>query len=267
MRTCQNTYYGWDSMKQTLLILAALLFISFKSFAAFDNNHSAWDSILKNYTKENDGQVYVNYKALIKNKEELNRYLSQLSSVSRSDFDSFSNHQKLAFWINSYNAFTVKLVVDNYPIKSIRELGNGVFQLGPWRDEFINLFGEKFSLDDIEHNIIRKQFDEPRIHFAVNCASLSCPSLMREAFVGERLNEQLDSAAKFFLNNTSKNYVKDNILYVSKIFKWYGEDFVQKYGSVLNFVKQKIDLPDKKYEIKFNDYDWKLNEFENIVNN
>ena len=116
------------------------------------------------------------------------------------------------------------------------------------------------SLDDIEHETIRKNFDEPRIHFAVNCASISCPSLLQEAFTASKLETQLEKATRHFLTNSDKNEVKDNTLYLSKIFQWYGDDFNQKYDGFKSFVIKTLSLPQKDYKVEFKEYDWNLNE-------
>lgn len=235
--------------------------ISLQSMATgFDHKHELWNKLVKEYAVKKGRQALLNYKQLKKNQKTLDRYLEHLESTSQKDFSSFSSDQKLAFWINAYNAYTIKIVLDHYPVQSIQDINSGWFSSGPWKKEFISLLGKKMSLDDIEHEIIRKEFDEPRIHFAVNCASLSCPSLLQEAFIAEKLDEQLDIAAQNFLQNQSKNYLRGNTLYVSKIFKWYGDDFKSKYGGFKNYIIQSLSLPAKDYEIKFNDYDWSLNE-------
>lgn len=230
-----------------------------KVIANLDDLHSKWDQILKQYTVKSGNQVYFNYKELKNNIDELNSYLDQLESLSKLKFNTFNRSKKLAFWINAYNAYTIQIILKNYPVKSIRDIKSGFFSSGPWKKDFIQLFGKRISLDDIEHETIRKNFDEPRIHFAVNCASIGCPSLLQEAFVGRKLDTQLDKAANNFLQNKSKNYVKGRTLYLSKIFKWYGGDFDNKYGGFQNYVIKTLGLPKKKYELKFTDYDWSIN--------
>ncbi len=241
-----------------ILLLGILL--SFSAFADFDHSHKQWDKVLKEYTAKKDRQVYVNYRALKNEINELNSYLAQLEAVKRGEFKRFNEKQKLAFWINAYNAYTVKIILKNYPLKSIREISSGFFSSGPWKLDFITLLGKKMSLDSIEHDTIRKKFDEPRIHFAVNCASMGCPSLLPEAFIASKLDSQLDSAALNFLENKSKNYLENKTLYVSKIFKWYGDDFNKKHGNFIKYIVKTLNLPKKRYDIEFNSYDWKLNE-------
>jgi hypothetical protein len=249
------------------------LIISKEVFAdSFDHSHSTWNDLLKGFTVKKDHQVYVNYRKLKADSSLLNKYLKQLEALSEEQLENFNRDQKLAFWINAYNAYTFKLILENYPIKSIKDINIGWlsfankfgdgdwFAFGPWKKDFIPLFGKKLSLDNIEHDIIRDKFKEPRIHFAVNCASLGCPSLFQEAFVAEKINEQLDSAALNFLQNKKKNYLKDNTLYVSKIFKWYGTDFDEKHGNCIQYVIETLKLPPKNYKVGLTDYDWSLND-------
>lgn len=250
-------------MKTALLMVLSLYCLK---ISAFNHDHVHWDEILKKNTQLKSSQVLVDYKALKKNPNQLNQYLDELKKVKPSQFASFSEKQKLAFWINAYNAFTIDIVLKHYPIESIKEIKSGWFSSGPWKIEFIPLLGKTISLDEIEHNIIRKRFDEPRIHFALNCASLGCPSLYQQAFNAKHLDTQLQSAALHFLTNKKKNYLKGDTLYLSKIFKWYGDDFQKKYKSYKNFIIKTLQLKkeqnqnkEENYKIEFNEYDWKLN--------
>ncbi|MGL1937380.1 MAG: DUF547 domain-containing protein [Fibrobacterales bacterium] len=197
----------------------------------------------------------VDYKRLVSDKL-LDKAASNFD-LTKKAFQSLPDPEKLAYLINVYNYYTLKLIVDNYPVKSIRDLG-GVFS-SPWSKEFITLFKgfNNFSLDDIEHKMIRKEFDEPRIHFAVVCASIGCPPLRDEAFTAQNLTQQLQSQAETFLNDTSKNYVKGNKLYLSKIFDWYGGDFNKQHGSYLSFIQKKLNT--KNSDIEWLEYDWNLN--------
>ncbi len=168
------------------IVLLGLL-ISLNAFADFDHAHQKWDQILKQYTTRKGNQVYFKYKELKENEVILFSYLKQLESISNKKFEDFSEDQKLAFLINAYNAYTIQIILKNYPIKSIKDISGGLFSSGPWKIEFISLLGRKMSLDNIEHDTIRKNFNEPRIHFAVNCASIGCPSLLQEAFVARSI--------------------------------------------------------------------------------
>lgn len=242
------------------LFFTLLTFLQVNAFAEFDHNHNKWDNILRTYTLKREKQVYFDYKGLKKNKAVLDSYLQQLEKLSQEEFTKFSEDEKLSFWINAYNAYTIQIILKHYPVKSIREIKSGFFSIGPWKISFINLLNKKMSLDDIEHGIIRKQFAEPRIHFAVNCASIGCPSLLQNAFTAKNLEEQLNYAAKNFLTNTKKNYVNNKTLYLSKIFDWYGEDFDKKYGGYIHYIIQSLGLKSSDYVVKFNEYNWQLNE-------
>lgn len=166
-----------------------------------------------------------------------------------------SREEKLAFYINAYNVLTIKLILDNWPVDSIRDIGN--FFKGPWDGVVLENADGQLTLDDIEHNIIRT-LNEPRIHFAVNCASVSCPDLRHEAYRADRLDEQLDDQTRLFLNNEKGLLLEGNRVRLSKIFDWYGEDF-EVFGSLDNFIK--LYRP----ELEFNDvrtnlrYNWNLN--------
>lgn len=236
-----------------------LLFIISTSTFAFDRLHTKWDKVLKEYTVKEGSQVLVKYKKLKEDRGDLKSYLLDLESLTEKKFKQFNDADKLAFWINAYNAYTVDLIVRNYPVESIKDLGN-IFS-STWSKEFIKLFKKKMSLDDIEHETIRKQFKEPRIHFAVNCASIGCPSLVQEAFVGDKIENQLERAALSFIMNKSKNYYdkKKRTLYFSMIFKWYGADFNYKYKGYRNYVSKILKAP-KGFEQEWLDYDWSLND-------
>ncbi len=231
-----------------------LLLISLNAFA-FDHQHSLFDRILKQHTHKVSQQVLVDYKAIMKVPGLLEQYLVDLDGVTKDEFDKFSRDQQLAFLINLYNAQTIKLIIMNYPVDSIKNLG-GLFS-SPWGKKFFNLFGKKSTLDTIEHKIIRPQFKEPRIHFAVNCASIGCPSLRQVAFTATKLEEQLEQATKDFLNNRAKNYIKHGILYLSKIFDWYEDDF----NGVMGFVSKYKSEWNKSLDIEHLKYDWLLNDY------
>lgn len=188
--------------------------------------------------------------------------------VSKKEFDHFTSNVKLAFLINSYNAFTIKLIIDNYPIKSIKDIST--FFTNPWEKKFIHLLGEEHHLDDIEHNMIRKWFNEPKIHFALVCASIGCPPLKDTAYTGKNLDSQLEDSAKKFLSDRSKNRFNpaNSKIEISSIFKWYGDDFIKKFGSIENFLapylstdKKIIEqINNKQFSIEFLEYDWILND-------
>lgn len=222
-------------------------------------DHEEWTVLLNKYVDE-DGNV--NYRGFQKDSVTLNNYLKNLAS-NPPDVENWSEEEQIAYWINVYNAFTVKLIIKHYPLASIKDIGSKIqipFINSPWDIKFIEINGEKLDLNNIEHSILRKKFDEPRIHFAINCASFSCPNLRREAFVAERLNVQLEEQAMAFINNPKKNYVNAEVANLSKIFSWFSGDFTKK-GPLKDFIneysKTKIH---EKTTISFMDYDWSLNE-------
>jgi len=174
----------------------------------------------------------------------------------------------MAFLINAYNAFTLKLIIDNYPVKSIKDIG-GLFS-SPWDKEFFTLLGKKRHLNYIEHGVLRKKFKEPRIHFAVNCASMGCPNVQDIAFTAENLESLLAKGEKDFFAQANKNNIdkKEKEVNISKIFDWYGGDFKKKHGSVAKYISKAFDtdadtkkkIATGKYDIEYTDYSWKLNE-------
>ncbi len=258
---------------KTALVTSVLL-ASMASYADF--NHSAWDSLLsKNVTMTNGGKAsIVNYNGMKADQSELDSYMAATGKVSQSEFNKWSKDEQLAFLINVYNAGTVELVLTKYPnIKSIKDIG-GVFG-SPWKQDFIPLLGKTRSLDDIEHNLIRgsKRYNEPRIHFAVNCASIGCPALLNDAFTANKLDKQLEQVTSKFLADSSRNRLKGSTLEVSPIFKWYKEDFesnwrgtkdlagfLARYSSPLGLNKsQTADLKAGKTKISYTNYNWNLN--------
>lgn len=234
-----------------------LLFISATSLLAFDHSHAKFTELLKATVKGEQ----VNYAALQKSPDKLGSYLLDLSAVGKSEYGKWMDDQKMAYLINLYNAATLKLIVDEYPLKSIRDIDS------PWKQKRVKLFGKYVSLDHIEHEILRKDFSDPRIHFGVNCASIGCPALRAEAFRADKLDAQLDEQARNFLRSSSKNRVDrtGGILYLSSIFDWFKGDFVAKSGSVEKFIAPYLSDADRKavesgsLRVKYTDYDWTLN--------
>lgn len=243
-----------------LLLVCAL--VSPRLFA-FDHTHAAWDRWLKKYVAVNGAATTVDYKGAKADPTALKAYTQSLQEVTAQQYKTFEDKEKMAFVINAYNAFTVNLIVDSYPVKSIKDLG-GIFT-SPWKKRFFRFLGEEQHLDYLEHSLLRKDWQEPRIHFAVNCASKGCPALRNEAFVASKLEMQLEAAAKTFLGDTSRNRydAAQNTLWLSKIFDWYGEDFVKKAGSVQAFVSTRMPGDAAKLakaKVEFSAYDWNLNE-------
>ena len=240
------------------------------------NLHADWTELLEqNISPINKGHsTAVDYAAFKNQESELQAYLDKLGEVSRADFDTWSKEKQLAFLINAYNAWTVEFILTKYPdLESIKDLGS-LFS-SPWDKEFIPLLGKTVSLNDIEHGLIRgsKRYNDPRIHFAVNCASIGCPALREEAYTASKLEQQLEQQTERFLTDSSRNYIKGNAIYLSSIFKWYDEDFEAGFRgtkSIQSFIglyadalkldeKQLTTLQKQDFSVKFLDYNWKLN--------
>lgn len=222
-------------------------------------DHQIWQQLLKTHVSS-DGKV--NYRGFVQDKSKLEQYLAQLSA-NAPDRKTWSKNEQLAYWINAYNAFTVKLIVDNYPTASIKDLGPKLKIPGiqdVWHYEFFKIGGKSTSLDEIEHSILRKEFNEPRIHFAINCASVSCPPLLNEAFTSEKMESQLQKMAIAFINDASRNKITADAIQVSSIFSWFKEDFTKK-GSLIDFLNQYSKVKIKSSaKVSYLDYNWKLNE-------
>jgi len=202
----------------------------------------------------------VDYAGFKKDEKKLDQYLKFFEST---EVGKLARNEQMAFYINAYNAWTIKLILSGYPgVESIKDLGG--FFSGPWKKEFVRINDKVVTLDHIEHEILRPTFKDPRVHFAVNCASKGCPPLIAEPYDGSRLDEQLNRSARKFINDPERNYLTDDKLYVSKIFKWFAEDFNK---DVIGFFIQYADDPLKKQlqeqqdriKIKYLDYDWSLN--------
>ncbi len=241
------------------LALGFALFASRAAAAEFDQSHALFDAVLKQRVKN----ARVDYAGLKAHPEDLNRYLVQVAAVSKADFKKWSEPQQIAFLSNAYNAYTLKLIIDHYPLKSIKDIGG--FLDGPWDQPVVKLFGETMDLNTVEHKILRVDYAEPRLHFVLVCAAKGCPPLRGEAYVGVRLEEQLADQAKQFLAESTKNRIaaSERVVYLSPIFKWYGSDFEKKSGSVLVALKPywpgKVTATDG-FKIRYTDYDWSLNE-------
>jgi hypothetical protein len=245
----------------------------------FDLSHSAWNSLLEKYVViAPDGvSSSVRYAGLQSDHANLTRYLATVSNVTIAQYFSWSKRQRLAFLINAYNAFTVELVLTQYPhLRSIRDLGS-MFR-SPWKRPFFHLLGAEHDLDFIEHTMIRApgQFDDPRIHFSLVCASIGCPMLRNEAFTGERLDEQLNDSLHRFLSDRSRNRFDavNGSLKISSIFRWYRADFSKGhhgFSSLESLLAQYADdlssedtekalIRNGHFAIEYLPYNWKLND-------
>jgi hypothetical protein len=241
------------------LILALLLWAS--GAWAFDHSHAGWDALLRKHVVLLDGGKASRFAYTEAGRERmaLKAYLDSLSGVGQGAFDGWSRPEQMAFLINAYNAFTVEKIFARYPdIGSIWDFGK-VFG-NPFRDRFFVLLGSAKSLDDLEHGMLRKAYRDPRIHFAVNCASLGCPMLREEAYVGERLERQLEEQAERFLSDRSRNRWRDGRLEVSKIFDWFKEDFEPREKYFMKYARLLGLPPGSAAPLVFLDYDWSLND-------
>ncbi len=240
--------------------------------AAQPFTYQDYAAVLSQYV---DASGRVDYEKLKNNRQKLDKFNAAIGSVARNTYESWTDEEKIAFLINAYNSLTLQAIVDNYPTESIRDIP------GVWKRKQYKVIGQEMSLDDIEHEILRKEFDEPRIHMALVCASIGCPKLRTEPYTGEKLNAQLDDQTKVFLAILD-NFRIDrpaNRVYVSSIFKWFGKDFQQSYGqkenfdnlngketAFLNFISQYLSpaagnyLTQGGYKVSYLDYDWSLND-------
>jgi len=224
-------------------LVFSLIFFIINTVNSQKNINYRWDIMLNKYVSK-DGNV--NYNDWKKEHNELKKYIKTLEENFPKN--SWNTNDKLAYWINTYNAITINLILDNFPIKSIKEIKNR------WGKK---LYKNKYSLGDIEHKILRKM-NEPRIHFAINCASKSCPKLLNESYNGRKLEKQLVEVTKAFLCNPKKNILKNNQVYLSRIFLWFSKDFGTKKEKI-NFISKYsgIELINPKF--KYLEYDWSLN--------
>ncbi len=242
-------------MKKIFLITCSLVAM-LMTFAQKAPSHQQWDKLLKKYV---NAAGMVNYKGFLRDKAELDVYLKTLSDNAPQK--TWSQNDQKAFWINAYNAFTVSLILQKYPVKSIKDIAGKIYKINtPWDIKFIKIGKETYDLNNIEHGILRKKFDDPRIHFALVCASISCPKLQQDAYAGIKLDAQLDDAGKEFLNDKSKNNITYGQAALSKYFSWYKGDFT-KNGSLSDYINKysqtKITANTK---ISSLDYNWSLNE-------
>ena len=210
-------------------------------------DHTPWNSLLKqNVTAVGN----VNYEGFRKNRSLLLAYIDMLGKNLPSD--SWTKEEKLAYWMNAYNAMTVDLILRNQPLKSIKDIKD------PWEQRYWKLGAKYYNLDEIEHQILRKM-EDPRIHFAINCASFSCPPLLNIAFTSEKVNDQLDFLARRFINDPTRNTITADSVEISKIFDWFSKDFKQN-GSVIDYLNTYSETKiNNNTRIRYKDYDWILN--------
>lgn len=257
-------------MHLRVLVFSLFTLFSAASYGCTDTNadntaldttpvsHVLWDSLLHRHVKT-DG--FVDYKGFIGDSVEFRQYLALLSAANP-DSKSWTREEKMAFWINAYNAFTVQLIVDNYPISSIKEIKKGIaFVNSVWDVKFIRIGGKTYDLNNIEHSILRPQFKDARVHAAINCASYSCPALRPEAYTADKLDAQLTDVMLGFVNDPLRNRVSAKKAEISEIFKWFRGDFVRDAGSVRAYINRYADEKlASNGKISYLDYGWSLNE-------
>ncbi|MGK7922706.1 MAG: DUF547 domain-containing protein [Trichodesmium sp.] len=234
-------------------------------------NYQNYNSVLKEYVNP---QGLVDYAKLKENRQKLDEFNSAIGAITLNNYNSWTDAEKIAFLVNAYNSLTLESIIDHYPTKSIRRIP------GVWKIRKFDVVGEKMTLDHIEHQILRKEFNQPGIHAALVCAAISCPPLRQEPYTGNKLEKQLDDQAQKFLGKSNNFRIdrENNNIYLSSIFKWFGQDFEKTYGkireidglnqketAIVNYVSQYVKNDDKKYlekggyQVKYAYYDWSLN--------
>ena len=237
-------------------------------------SYEPYSEVLSAYV---DQKGFIDYPELQANRQQLDQFNASLAAVASNDYASWTEAEQIAFWINAYNSLTLKSIINETPIKdSIKDI------VGVWRIKQHDVLadGKTLTLNNIEHDVLRADFNEPRIHVAINCASFSCPDLRNEPYTGEKLDAQLDEQVQRFLSNPKGLRIdrETNTVYLSKIFEWFGEDWKPTYGiesgftgnqnekAVLNFISSYLKAEDKayleagNYKVKYMDYDWSLND-------
>lgn len=254
------------------LISSLLLLFSFNTFAAPKSelwdywdasneknattiSHQYWQQTLDKYL-ENQGEYSLFDYANVTNSDEkiLNSYLRQMRRI---DPREYKKSEQYAYWVNLYNAITVKIILDNYPIKSITKLG-GLFSFGPWDEEVITVAGKALTLNDIEHRILRPIWNDPRTHYAVNCASFGCPNLQAKAFTANNSEQLLNKAATEFINSKKGVLIINNKVQLSSIYEWFALDFGNQQQLFAHLKKYRPELKPFKGDISY-EYDWDLN--------
>ncbi len=247
----------WGFVLGTFISLASCAQSESRYYECEVPNHEPWSRLLQKHVST---AGFVSYSGFWADSLELNAYLGSLSKCLPST--TWSREDRLAYWINAYNAFTIKLIIDHYPVKSIKDIGSKLavpFVNSVWDAKFFSIGGVQMSLNQIEHSILRKQFDEPRIHFAIVCASISCPSLLNTAYTAADLENQLHQQTLAFIQDSTKNRISVNHLELSSIFKWFKSDFT-KHGNLKQFVAKYANAPiAPNAKLDFLEYNWELN--------
>lgn len=226
-------------------------------------DHGAWTKILQEYIEDDNGLHLFRYgDVTAEDRHLIERYIDGLVQVTVTEL---GKDEQFAYWVNLYNAVTIKVIIDHYPLESIRDISFGFLSLGPWKEKLVEVEGFELSLDDIEHKILRPIFADNRVHYAVNCASMGCPNLQDTAFSAESLEEMLDEAARQYVNHPRGVEVVGGEVIASKIYSWYSEDFGEEEEEIIEHLVQYADSALAAQLMEFDEiedyrYDWALNE-------
>ena len=262
-------------VKWLVIVLNVFGFISIAHADPFDHDYLEWDSIVKKnvHWLADNVQSRVDYAHLKQDNAPLTQVINKFSAVTQTEFDQWSKNQQMAFLINAYNALTIELILTKYPkLLSIKDLGS-LFE-SPWKKQFFKLLGAKHHLDWIEHEMLRTRYQDPRIHTAIVCASISCPALRSEAYTATKLDPQLEDGMRRFISDKTRNRYHNGKLEVSAIFKWFRADFEKGdkgFKSIADvFARYAHDMTSdprdqtkiraKTAPITFLEYDWSLND-------
>ncbi|ANW95111.1 hypothetical protein AXE80_01835 [Wenyingzhuangia fucanilytica] len=233
-------------MKQIILLF--ILFISFTSFS----QSTLWNQLLQKHV---DQKGWVNYDGFKNDNIKLNQYLSYLANTQPDDH--WSDSKQKAFWINAYNAYTIKLILKHYPLKSILEIKKD--DKNAWEIPFVKIGSKTYTLNDVEHKILRKKYKDPRIHVGVNCASISCPQLPNIAFTEKNIDSLLTTQMNSFINDSNRNNISLNKVELSQIFNWFKDDFTQQ-TDLITFINQYSNITiNNGATIDYKEYNWNLN--------
>jgi Protein of unknown function, DUF547 len=242
---------------------AAAALKEFKPAGSGTADHSAFDAILKQYVSvDPSGYASVNYGALVGQRAKVDGYVATLLAI---DPRQLSRNEAHAYWINLYNAKTLAIMLENWPVKTIRDInlgGGGFFGKGPWSKKLMTVAGSELSLDDVEHRIIRPIFNTPFSHYALNCASYSCPNLMPRAYTAANLKSQMQESATLYINHPRGVLVKDGEITASKIYSWYADDFGGKSklkAHWAQFASPELATQIEAASIGGYDYNWNAN--------
>jgi len=219
-------------------------------------SHQVWQSFLDSYLVQEGNYTLVKYAAVSsQDKQKLDQYIASLAAI---DPRQYSSNEQYAYWVNLYNALTVNLILDDYPVKSITKLG-GLFSFGPWGEEVVKVAGKNLTLNDIEHRILRPIWNDPRTHYAVNCASLGCPNLQAQAFTADNTEQLLEKAAKEFINSDKGVLQLKGKTQLSSIYDWFADDFGNKQELVQHLATYRPDLANLNGKFSY-EYNWDLND-------